>query len=444
MAPSGEVAEQVYQVPWAFLKPAAAAPTRGLVLYWFPASVDEIKISPLRTSRDLALYSAQCVTMAVADWGSPLGTKLEAAGKVPVAVLTDAAGLILGRVDGEKGRLKVPEVEKLLRVEMEKRADAVDRQWNDAKAKSKAGDREGAVAALQAVWAERCLFPKKGKDAAKELKKLGVSVPDEAGAPAAFAPVWDGPRAAEVLDTMKRGLAAEMAGRYEDARSLYARASRLDPDDPTPRRYLAELYRHHTGDWKRARRIFEDLLARPADPLSRAVALHGIGKMTIHEGAFEKGRSRIEESAATFPLPLAYRNLAVHWNSEGDAGKTAAYVKLALDLDPDDPYNRVFAAVFMAMSGRTAEALEIAKANDALLPASYNLAAIFALSGQRDRALMLLRRHFYEYERYPAVRAEEMMEARVDAVFASLRKDADFLALTALADGKLAMPMTAH
>jgi hypothetical protein len=119
-------------------------------------------------------------------------------------------------------------------------------------------------------------------------------------------------------------------------------------------------------------------------------------------------------------------------------------VKLALDLDPDDPYNRVFAAVFMAMSGRTAEALEIAKANDALLPASYNLAAIFALSGQRDRALTLLRRHFYEYERYPAVRAEEMMEARVDAVFASLRKDADFLALTALADGKLAMPMTAH
>ena len=27
----------------------------------------------------------------------------------------------------------------------------------------------------------------------------------------------------------------------------------------------------------------------PADPLSRAVALHGLGKMTIHDGEFKKG-----------------------------------------------------------------------------------------------------------------------------------------------------------
>jgi hypothetical protein len=34
-----------------------------------------------------------------------------------------------------------------------------------------------------------------------------------------------------------------------------------------------------------------------------------------------------------------------------------------------------------------------------------------------------------------------MMEARVDAVFDSLREDPAFLALTQGADGKLAMPM---
>jgi hypothetical protein len=34
-----------------------------------------------------------------------------------------------------------------------------------------------------------------------------------------------------------------------------------------------------------------------------------------------------------------------------------------------------------------------------------------------------------------------MMEARVDAVFDSLRKDSDFLALTRDADGRLMMPM---
>jgi hypothetical protein len=34
-----------------------------------------------------------------------------------------------------------------------------------------------------------------------------------------------------------------------------------------------------------------------------------------------------------------------------------------------------------------------------------------------------------------------MMEARVDAVFDSLRQDSQFLALTNAADGKLPMPM---
>jgi hypothetical protein len=34
-----------------------------------------------------------------------------------------------------------------------------------------------------------------------------------------------------------------------------------------------------------------------------------------------------------------------------------------------------------------------------------------------------------------------MMEARVDAVFDSLRQDSEFLALTRHADGRLTMPM---
>jgi hypothetical protein len=38
------------------------------------------------------------------------------------------------------------------------------------------------------------------------------------------------------------------------------------------------------------------------------------------------------------------------------------------------------------------------------------------------------------------VRSKEMMEARVDAVFASLREDPQFIALTSAADGKLPVP----
>jgi len=112
-------------------------------------------------------------------------------------------------------------------------------------------------------------------------------------------------------------------------------------------------------------------------------------------------------------------------------------VEAALEVAPKDPYNLVFAAVFQAESGHEEEALKIARENEGLLPASYNLAAIYAQAGEKEKALELLKRHFFEYERYQSVRSKEMMEARVDAVFASLKSDPAFVALTAGADGKL-------
>jgi tetratricopeptide (TPR) repeat protein len=162
--------------------------------------------------------------------------------------------------------------------------------------------------------------------------------------------------------------------------------------------------------------------------------------MTIPEGEFKKGLALMEDSVKTFPLALAYRNLAVYWNSEGDAAKTDYYVKQAMALEPADSYNLVFAAVFLAASGQGDQALKIARENEALLPASYNLAAIYAQNGQKEKALALLKRHFFEYERYQAVRSKEMMEARVDFVFVSLRSDPRFVALTSGADGRLPLP----
>ncbi|HLR06299.1 MAG TPA: hypothetical protein VK117_10825, partial [Pyrinomonadaceae bacterium] len=206
-------------------------------------------------------------------------------------------------------------------------------------------------------------------------------------------------------------------------------------------RYLGENYRHNIGAWDKARAAFETILNMPADPLSRSVALHGLGKMTIHDGEFKKGLALMERAVEEFPLALAYRNLAVYWNSEGDPVKGNAYTQQALALDPKDPYNLVFAAVFMAANGKKDEALKIARDNVHLMPASYNLAAIYAQNGQRDKALALLRRHFYQYERYNSVRAKEMMEARVDAVFDSIRTDREFIALTKGADGRLPIPM---
>ena len=429
--------EPVYNVPWRLRTPDAPPVTAGLVLYWFPSSVEEVKRSSLRTSLVLSLYAAQCVSMEIADVASVPGQKFAGENpKLPLAVLATPDGTALGRADNQDGYLKADKVEKLVNEEMKKREDGLEQQLKEAKEKAKSGDSAGAVPLYRAVLDQKCLFPKKAKDAAKELKKLGVTDVGEIADPPDFDPAVT----ARIESTMRKGLDAENAAKYQEAEKLYSEAHRLDPADPTPLRFLGELYRHHIGDWDKARQTFDAILTMPSDPLALAVALHGLGKMTIHEGQFKEGLHLMEQSVEVFPIALAYRNLAVYWNSEGDAAKTDYYVNKALNLEPDDGYNRVFAAGFMAANGHGAEALRIAKKYQAMLPASYNLAAIYAQLGQRDKALDLLKRHFFQYERYQAVRSKEMMEARVDAVFASLFKDPGFIALTNGADGRLPLP----
>lgn len=425
--------EQVYHVPWRMMKPEDPPVKAGLIVYWFPSGNEELRRSSLLNSRALSLYAAQCVTMGVADAGTSLGQTFAAGDKLPVAVLVQPDGTVVGKAENKNGFLKVEQVEKLVENEIKKRESALKEKIESGKNKAKAGDNQGAIQEYRAVVDQKCLFPKMAKDAAKELKKLGVNDVGQIFDP----PIFDAKESARIERTMRDGLKAENNAKYTEAERLYAEARRMDPADPAPLRYLGELYRHHTGEWDKARSTFEEILAMPADPLSLAVALHGLGKMTIHEGEFKKGLALLESSVQAYPLPLAYRNLAVYWNSEGDAAKTDYYTRQALALDPTDPYNLVFAAAFMAGNGHGEEALKIARENEALLPASYNLAAIYAQTGHREKALALLKRHFFEYERYQTVRSKEMMEARVDAVFLSLRNDPDFVSLTNGADGSL-------
>ncbi len=437
----GGSSPEVYYVPWKVRAPKDP-PAKGLVLYWFPASKEELEKSSLRASRPLSLYATQCISMELADTRIPNAEKLVGESKLPVAVLATPDGTPVNKVENKDGRLKVEQVEKVVETEVKTRESALDEQLKDAKAKATAGDKDAAIKLYQSVLDQKCMFPKKAKEAARELKKLGVNdLARLVNTPELSAPVFDAKKSARIELAMRRGLIAEINARYLTAEKFYTQAHLMDPADPAPLRYLGELYRHHIGDWDRARTTFEGILSMHADPLSRAVALHGLGKITIHEGEFKKGLRLMEQSVEEYPLALAYRNLAVYWNSEGDLAKGNEYTQKALALDPRDPYNLVFAAVFMAASGHGDEALKIARANIGLLPASYNLAAIYAQNGQREKALAFLKRHFFQYERYQAVRSKEMMEARVDAVFDSLREDPAFVALTRDADGRIPMPM---
>src|SRR5712671_1578385 len=433
----GGSSQQTYQVPWKLITPQEPV-KEGLAVYWFPTGKAEVDKSSLRESRTLQLYSQQCVTMGIVDAQSTLGQKYVPDGKLPVAVLVQADGTVLNKIENQNGKLKVGDLEKLVESEMKKRESAVKEKMEAAKAKAKSGDSQAAIAELKQVVEQKCMFPGKAKDAVKELKKLGVTDLNAEAMP--DGPNFDPALSGKIQKTMSAGLMAENAAKYTLAQKYYTAAHNLDLNDPTPLRYLGELYRHHTGEWDKARQTFNAILAMPADPLSRAVALHGLGKMTIHEGEFLKGLHLLEDSVREYPTALAYRNLAVYWNSEGDAGKADYYTREATKLDPADPYNLIFAAAFLAGNGHGDEALKIAAENEALLPASYNLAAIYAQLGQKQKALDLLKRHFFEYERYQAVRSKEMMEARVDVVFASLREDPQFIALTGAADGKLPIP----
>jgi tetratricopeptide (TPR) repeat protein len=420
---------RAYIVPWKILNAGDAPLTTPLVLYWFPAAVGD---RDLIDSRMLTLYSAQCIGMQFIRPDDAANiAKFEVAGKQPTALLVGDDGKVVAKVDAENGRLKLSRVENMVHDALFARETALESQLDDAEKKASAGDKDAAVATYQKVWEQRCLAPKKGRAAQKALRKLGVEVKDSELRETD--PLNTPEMNRKMTAAMNRALAAELASDYDKARVLYRAASALDPADPVPSRFLGELYRHHTGEWTLATKTFEHLLTIQPDPLSRAVALHGLGKITIHMGDSAKGLSLFERSIAAYPLALTYRNLAVYWNSERVRDKADFYVKKALALNPNDSYNLIFAATYLADSGRSEEALKIAKENEADLAASYNLAGIYALLGNKGKAMELLHRHFYKYERYDAVRAREMWEARVDYVFASMKDDPEFVKMTAMA-----------
>lgn len=427
---------ETYSVPWRLCGSGKALPADGasLLVLWFPTSAAASQGSDLLASRGLTQAAARCVVdVLVAPDNTAVRETYRVAAGTEVVVLAAPSGREIARLGRDaRGRLEARAVEKLLAAEISAQEKAVKTQLDAAEQKAKRGDKS-ALEDLQAVWRHRCLFPALGKRAGKALQKLGVELKtaelESLGSDGLAEPDVAGAHA-DAGAALRAGLDAELAGDYEAARKHYVAAVELDPADATALRFLGEFYRHQTGEWNLAGRMFRRVLAQPADPVSRAVALHGLGKMTIHSGKFAEGLALFEESLAAYELPITYRNLAVYWFSEKQHEKAAGYMRRALALAPNNRYNRIFAAVYLAAAGQTDGALAVARENDDLLEASYNLAAIYAQAGDKAKAMEYLRRHFADYERYEPVRAMEMKEAREDYMFASLHRDADFDRLT--------------
>src|SRR5207249_3715631 len=109
----------------------------------------------------------------LADGSLANSDKLIGGSPLPVAVLANPDGTPIRKVESTAGKLKVPEVEKVVGDEIKTRSENLDKSLADAKAKEAAGDKAVAIQLYKSVAAEKCMFPKKAKTATAELKRLG-------------------------------------------------------------------------------------------------------------------------------------------------------------------------------------------------------------------------------------------------------------------------------
>jgi hypothetical protein len=163
-------------VPWKVLN-HGDAPVKGeLVLNWIPATREEIRHSPLITSRSLALSASQCVAMQIIRPDDDEMIAKLGAEDLPAAVLVDGNGTVVARVKSDAGALHTQDVEKMVRDALASRDLELDRVLDSARTKADAGERDAAVDLYRRVCALRCLFPRKARDAERALSKLGVAV----------------------------------------------------------------------------------------------------------------------------------------------------------------------------------------------------------------------------------------------------------------------------
>ncbi len=168
--------------PWLYIEKGATLPiTTPLVLYWLPASSEEMERSPLLTSRALIADSASCVALeAVVPDNEAMAAKLGAAGRLPMAVLTDRHGNVVRRVENVGGALRQPAVEQMVADELSARNEAMYHDITEARRRAGTGNKQGAIDRYQKIWDDRCLFPLAGEEAKKALKALGVVVQEPA------------------------------------------------------------------------------------------------------------------------------------------------------------------------------------------------------------------------------------------------------------------------
>lgn len=162
-------------VPWKVLEPGTEPLHKAFVLFWIPASADEMRRSGLITSQRLTLYAGRCMAMHVvrADDSSML-EKLRAAERLPVAILVEGEREV-ARVLSDTGALSAFSVESMVRQAVDTREAALNRMLDTARTRAESGDSRSAIELYRQVAAQECAFPRLAKTAQRALRRLGVT-----------------------------------------------------------------------------------------------------------------------------------------------------------------------------------------------------------------------------------------------------------------------------
>ena len=166
-------------VPWKFLPPGAELIKGSVVVYWLPASLEEVKRSSLLASHALLEDTARCVQLIIVDPGDAATIeKLGATGKVPMALVIDKDAHVIRQINNTRSQA----IERMVSEELNAIDDDVFRQLTEAKRVAGAGEKEKAIDLYKRIWDDRCLYPLVGLEAQHALKDLGVIVKEPVSA----------------------------------------------------------------------------------------------------------------------------------------------------------------------------------------------------------------------------------------------------------------------
>jgi Flp pilus assembly protein TadD len=181
-------------------------------------------------------------------------------------------------------------------------------------------------------------------------------------------------------------------GDLASAAGLYQKAHELSPTDPRPLVQLGQTLAK-LGSASGAAQAFKAALQLDG---TNTEALRGLGTAMLNTGEPEAAIAQYEKALDQGEDYRLYNGMAVAHDMLGDHGAAQTYYRAALDLSPGNLEVTNNLALSLALEGRYQEAIPLLQeaAADPMATARYrqNLAFVYGLAGDRDRARQLAER----------------------------------------------------